>query len=80
MTDLSLDPTRGALADPSANYSSEQVVQEMLEITADVCNEETSELLKHCHVFDFTMDESCDNGNLPQLLVYAHMLASLPRP
>ena len=78
MTDLSLDPTRGALADPSANYSSEQVVQEMLEIATDVCNEETSELLKHCHVFDFTLDESCDNGNLPQLLVYAHMLASLP--
>ncbi len=40
--DLSLDPKFGVLADPSANYTSEETLQEMLELTAELCNEETS--------------------------------------
>ena len=75
--DMSLDPKRGVLADPSANYSSEQVLQEMLEIAAHVCNLETAALLKRARVVALTLDESTCSGNLPQLLLYAHMLASI---
>jgi hypothetical protein len=76
-TDLSLDPKHGVLADPSANYSSEEVLQEMLQIAADLCNSETAGLLQRATVIALTLDESTCNGNLPQLLLYAHMLASI---
>ena len=68
-TDLSLNPKHGVLADPSPNYSSEEVLQEMLQIAADLCNSETAGLLQRATVIALTLDESTCHGNLPQLLI-----------
>ena len=54
-SDLSLDPKIGVLSDPSANYSSETVIAEMLQIAAEVCHEETATMLERASVHAFTL-------------------------
>ena len=77
-SDLSLDPRTGVLSDPSANYSSEAVLQEMLEIAADQVNLKTAAMLKKCEVITFTLDESTCNSNFSQLLIYSNQMVGLP--
>jgi hypothetical protein len=72
-----LDPHIGVLSDPSANYTSESVLQEMLAIAAEQVDLITSRMLKNSDVFSLTLDESTCNSNLPQLLIYSNQMVAM---
>ncbi len=78
-TDLSLDPHVGVLCDPIANYTSEDTLQEMLEIAAEQVNLKTAAMMEKCDVISFTLDESTCNSNLSQLLVYSNLMVVAAR-
>ena len=75
--DLSLDPQVGVLSDPSANYTSTETLNDMLTIAAHIVNLETAGMLKNSPVFTLTLDESTDNGNVSQLLLYSNQMTPL---
>ncbi len=71
LIDLSLDPQVGILSDPSANYTSEDTIAEMLDIAAEEVCLETAAMMQQADVLAFTLDESTCNSNLSQLLIYS---------
>ncbi len=76
-TDLSLEPHIGVISDPSANYTSESVLQEMLAIAAEQVDLITSRMLKNSDVFALILDESTCNSNLSQLLIYSNQMVAM---
>jgi hypothetical protein len=77
LADLSLDPRIGVLSDPSANYTSEETIEELLDIAAEEVRLETAAMMKQANVFTLTLDESTCNSNLSQLLIYSNQLVPL---
>eukprot|EP00808_Paulinella_micropora_P024073 g1297.t1 len=67
--DLMLGP-EAELGDPVTNFSSPQIIQDILRSLADVIREQDWQDLLDAPYWSFCMDESTDLRNVPEMLLY----------